>query len=372
MKRYMSIIALSAVLLTGCSGTVAGTDAVEPVSGYYVNSSSSRIIPAVKEETVVKQYCQTLLDSAIAGDVKGLFNSLLFDDKTFITLDSFKQWFADSGITTGYTLGEQMTEKTKYVICTCPNGAVYNLSCVAQEDGTWKYAIRDMTTKNFKVLCPSTIPITLDGNDISAYGSESGGTMTYTIPEIMDGVHEIKVSTAFSGEITVQLENTNSTFDVSPYLICNEPLRSQLIKSAGDTLTILNKLVVAQDWDKFVTYFAPGVNTGNFSEAFYRGRNKSNTYNFKLEEIRDLELGDDVVFTGYNTARITLGTRWSWAGSDNYRVDNEGNVTVRKVSEMRIRNVIELYYDNTNSKLYVYSVDDNSLAGLVEGLEDWR
>lgn len=372
MKHYVAVFALSVVLLTGCSGTVAGIDTVEPVSGYYVNSSSSRIIPSIKEGTVVVQYCQTLLDSAISGDVKALYDSLTFTDKSFITLDDFKEWFSTSGIESGYSLSEQVTEKTKFVVCTCPNGSTYYLSSESKEDGTWSYNIRDITTKNFRVLCPKGLPIKLDGIDISAYRSDGMSGDVYTIPEIMSGSHEVVVSTVFSGDISIQLSSTVTDFDVSPYLVCEEPLRTQLIQTAGKTLTTLNKLVVAQDWDKFVTFFTPGLNTSDFSGAFYRGRSKSNTYDLKMVEIRDLELGDDVIFTGKNTVKITLGTKWTWAGEDQFKVEQDGSVSVKKYSEMRIRNVIELYYDDINSKWYVNYIDDNSLAGLVEGLEDWR
>lgn len=373
MKRAIALFTLSALLLTGCSGTVAGTDKVVPVSGYIVDKSSPRIIPTIKTGTLVVQYCDTLLKAALGGDVATLYNGLIFGDNTFVTLEGFTRWFQNSGITEEYTLTEQITSKVKYIICTCANGVTYSLAPIEQEDGSYKYTWDSVTTKNYKLTAPVGIPVKLDGVDISSYGVTNDNIVTYTIPELINEAHNITVSTVFSGDIEMQVSSTVSDFDVSPYLIAEEPLRSQLIQTASKTIETLNKLVVAQDWDKFTTFFTPGLNTSPFSGAFYRGRTKSKVYDLKLVDTRDLELGDDVVYTGYNTVKITLGTRWTWAGVDNFRVnDTTGEVTINKISEMRIRNVLELYYDTETKKWYVNYIDDESLAGLVEGLEDWR
>lgn len=373
MKRFVCAgLVLAILLLTACSGITRGTDAVVPVSGY-AQGGAIAISPALQEDTTVIRELRALLDAAIAGDVDTAFQKLVFVDSTFITSQDFACWLQKAGITGEYTLEERMVNKEKCIFCNF-NGLNYIFRPIRQEDGSWGYALDDFSTEQFKILVPKGIRAKLDGKDISAYKETAGTQDVYTIPQIVNTSHKLTLSTCFDKEIVIDIETTMEPFDVSDSLAVAANKRSSLITTAGKTLASINSAVVAQDWNKFCKLLTPGIDASPFSAAFYKGKVKSKVYDLKMVETRDLEQSPlDVRYTGYNTVLITLGTRWQWGDEDNTTVDEKtGNFTIRKYSEMRLKSSIELYYDTATKKWYVNSIDDESLARLTAGLEQWK
>lgn len=366
MKRLLIFCLCSVLLLSGCKGTILGTDQLETAN--YINKAGDTIFPSVNETTVVIHTCKDFVENIKSGNFNAAYAQLLVSDNTFVPLDAFKQ-YTSSWVVDDMSFTESVSSGVKTVTGRAGDFSVL-FELTQMEDNSWKISLPSFTLKDFRIKVPNKMGITLDEKDISAYKTDDN---VYTIPELAVTAHELTLTTAFGDPIKMSISEPTQEIDVTDYLSVKEPLRAQMFKLAGTTLSALNKTVLERDWEKFAKYFAEGVQVSNFSTSFETGyQAKKDIYDFKLAETRDLELSPlDVRFTGYDTIEVTLGTRWTWAGKDDYKVDNKtGEVTVRRTSEMKMKSVVELQYDGTS--WYVISVDSESLARLTAGLEQWR
>lgn len=374
-KSIYALALLGTVLLSGCAGTIQGRDTLDKCAGVFTGTTS--MFPSVDTDTQVCENLDILLKHALVGEYQQAFDMLVIEDTTFVTLDNFSSWFQKSGIIDGYTLTEDKRDKTKLVNVSSAT-ASYDFYPEKQEDGSWKYRVNELCAQDFVITCPAGIPISLDGIDLAAYATGTTGDITtYTIPQILDAPHSIEIDTYFTDPQTINIANCSTPVDISKHLAVPKKQRTQFIKNlASPMLAQMNKVVIEQDWDKFCALFTPDKNMQEYQQHFYKGSVKTNVYDLKLLETRDLELSDlDVHFTGYNTVSVKFGTKWSWSAPEDVKYDKDGKVisiNESRIKIMRIVNTLELYFDAEANKWYLDDIDTNSIMLLSPGEEQWR
>lgn len=246
----------------------------------------------------------------------------------------------------------------------------------------WLISLPDFIITGQVITAPADMPLTLDDKDISKYKETNAGISTYNLPALVYGSHKIGIKTAFDTlENTVQLNS--SPVDISEYLYIAEPRRSQILeKYAIPLLRNANSAVLNNDWGKFTGYFDPDLDASAlsaFSSSFSTGyKLKSRVYDLKMlsndskNETYARDLGDNlnIRYVSYDTIEAKFGTRWSYSPVGEYERQEDGSIKVSSTTEMKIINTLRLRYKN--KKWYLVSIDDDSLAKIASGLEQWR
>lgn len=373
-NRILALCLCAVLLCSGC-GKIQGKDALEQID--VSPKSGSAIYPSIDTQTRVFMSTQDFLNRCINGDFASTFADLILDDTTFIKQDDFKNWFqTQSGITAGYSLEETRLNSQTEMICSC-NGVRYQLTPIKSGD-KYKFKFDDFITSNWSVIVPSGMKVSVDGVDLSTFE----GAMTqldtydqYLVPNISNAPHVLTISCSLAPDVEVPIENTVSPFDGRASIVLPESARMTYIQYAFDVYKDLTDCMMQNDWSLFRRYFLAGSDVDKLSDAFAKGTEKANLYEFHcVGDARDLHESDqDVRFITDSIVEVTFGSMWTWVAPNDVKRDKEGNITeLKKWNEMKIKTTMQLCYDKSTANWYVGYIDENSLSRVAPGLEEWR
>ena len=148
MKRGLMISCLCGVLLlTGCEGSLLGTDSFVPAD--YTNDIGFSIFPSVNNTTTVVHTCMDFMDNIRNGRLKEAYSQLNIKDTTFVSQADFesyiKGWVFDD-----LTYAERSSGGTVYVDI---SGVGFATTCQLTEvEDTWKISLQDFTVQDFRLL----------------------------------------------------------------------------------------------------------------------------------------------------------------------------------------------------------------------------
>ena len=385
IKRGTAAALTLMLLLTGCKGTVDGRETMELAADYMNDETYAAPFPGMKTETQVQDVCRQFLKNVWDGEYEKAMTLLPLNDLTFVDITTLKGYVESYGLTSdaSITYTEYLRDGANYVDCKAEGYPTLTIKADVLTDGVgeadeasgsspkFQLTLTDFVATNYTLHVPKGTLTTLDGKDLTEYSTDGEN---FVIPYISKGNHEVSMSNIFVQGIGTTVDVQGGTTDLSTLMYVQGDLRGQLIKLAAQTLTALNNAIIADDWEKFRTYFVPDMNMSDFSVPFHAAYNaKSAIYGLTQEKVKDLEQVDhmDVRYTGYDTVEVKLGTAWKWAAKGAFQYNEKTDTyKVTRWSNMNMVNTLELYYDGKT--LYVKNIDDASLTRLTAGLEEWR